>query len=249
MTRPGISSVLRNPRRMGGAVVKRVLMLGARLDGLHDVRWRLRSRESTFSRVYENRGWGSDESGSGTGSELRATETIRAKLPDLLERLGADSLLDAPCGDWNWMRHVDLRVLRYYGVDIVQSVIDANRASFGSATHTFEVGDLTSDALPHADVILCRDCLVHLSFQDDSATLENLRRTGATWVLLNTYPEVEHNGNQFTGQRWRRLNLMLPPFNFPAPIEMFSDGGDVDPNQLGLWRLQELPHIEWRGTS
>lgn len=241
-----IRSLLRDPRRVGNAVVQRVLMLGARLKGLHDLRWRLKSRQAVFSTVYSEHSWGSDESGSGTGSELRATETVRLRLPDLVKRLGAESLLDAPCGDWNWMQHMELPVNRYHGVDIVQSVIDANTAKFGDSTHTFTVGDLTSDPLPEVDVVLCRDCLIHLSFQDASAVLDNFRRTGATWVLLNTYPEIKHNGNQFTGQRWRRLNLMLAPFNFPEPVEALPDGGDVDPSQLGLWRLQELPSMEYR---
>jgi SAM-dependent methyltransferase len=202
-----------------------------------------------FSEIYDKRSLGSEESGSGTGTELRATETIQQQLPDLLRRLGAKILLDAPCGDWNWMQHITLPVERYYGVDIVPSVIEADRTRFGDSTHTFEVADLTSDPLPKADVILCRDCLVHLSFQDIATTLENFRGTGATWLLLNTYPEIEHNRNRFTGQHWRRLNFLLPPFGFPAPIETIPDGGDVDPSQLGLWRLQEMPHVQSAGSS
>ena len=45
------------------------------------------------------RGWGSDESGSGIGSELGATEALREYLPGLFKRLGVRKVLDAPCGD------------------------------------------------------------------------------------------------------------------------------------------------------
>jgi SAM-dependent methyltransferase len=232
-----------DPRRVAGAVAKRVHQLGARSNALHTLRSRVKPRRDVFTRAYESDAWGSSESGSGTGSELRATADIRVSLPDLLSRLGATSLLDAPCGDWNWMRHVELPIEEYYGVDIVPGVIEANQAAFGGEHRHFAVADLTRDVLPKVDVILCRDCLVHVSFQDAGEILESFRRTGATWLLVNTYPEVEHNRNQFTGRHWRRLNLTLSPFAFPAPAELLPDGGDVDPSQLGLWRLRDLPRM------
>lgn len=221
----------------------RAVQMLAGWRGVHSLRWRLTSRQGIFSQTYDERTWESDESGSGTGSERRATGNIREALPDLVERLGARTLLDAPCGDWNWMRHVELPVEQYTGVDIVPHVVDANRKRFGDERHIFSVADLTRDPLPHADAILCRDCLVHVSFQDAALILENFRRTGATWLLLNTYPEVRRNRNQFTGSNWRRLNLQLPPFEFPEPTETLPDGGDVDPSRLAIWRLQELPSM------
>lgn len=215
----------------------------ARWGAFHRLRWRVTSREAVFTQVYQSAGWGSAESGSGTGSELRATAEVRERLPGLLSRLGATSMLDAPCGDLNWMRHVELPVRNYYGVDIVPSVITENRQRFGHAHRRFAVADLTRDKLPRADVILCRDCIVHVSFEDAALILENFRATGATWLLLNTYPEVDRNRNQFTGGNWRRLNFRLPPFNFPEPVESFPDGGDIDPSRLALWRLEDLPRV------
>jgi hypothetical protein len=215
-----------------------------RLEKAHQLRFRYTSRQDVFTRVYESAAWGSQESGSGTASELRATGNVREWLPDVLSRLGARSLLDAPCGDWNWMQHVDLSGLdEYYGVDIVRPVIEQNAAKFGGPRRHFSVADLTSDPLPRADAILCRDALVHVSYQDAAKILAGFAATGATWLLLNTYPEVSQNRNQFTGHRWRRLNFRLEPFEFPEPLEMVPDGGDVDPSQLSVWRLQELPPV------
>jgi hypothetical protein len=215
-----------------------------RLEQAHQLRFRYTSRQDVFTRVYESAAWGSQESGSGDGSELRATGNVRDWLPGALSGLGVKSLLDAPCGDWNWMQHVDLSGLdEYYGVDIVRPVIEQNTAEFGGPHRHFAVADLTADTLPRADAILCRDALVHVSFQDAARILANFASTGATWLLLNTYPEVTRNRNQFTGQRWRRLNFRLEPFGFPEPAEMVADGGNVDPSQLSVWRLQELPAV------
>lgn len=219
-----------------------------RLPAMHRLRWRVTSREKLFSQVYETAGWASAESGSGTGSELRATVDIRQNLPEVLTRLEARSLLDAPCGDLNWMSQIELPVDEYYGVDIVPSVIAANERQHGAGNRTFAVADLTRDELPQADAILCRDCLVHVSFQDAALILDNFRSTGANWLLTNTYSEVESNRNQFTGRNWRRLNLTRPPFDFPEPVESFPDGGDVDPSRIGVWPLQELRLPEPHGT-
>ena len=59
-------------------------------------------------------GWQSPESKSGGSSTLSATAAIRAALPRLLSDLGVAVLIDAPCGDFNWMRHVDLPVQNVY---------------------------------------------------------------------------------------------------------------------------------------
>jgi hypothetical protein len=45
----------------------------------------------------------------------------------VLHDLGAQSLLDAGCGDFNWMRTVDLPGIKYIGVDVVSDLIERNR--------------------------------------------------------------------------------------------------------------------------
>jgi len=237
------ASAVRRPRAAALMVRSRISRVAARYDTAHRMRLSVRSRTDAFSRAYEGSVWGSRESGSGTGSELRATGVVRAQLADLLRRHDVTSLLDAPCGDWNWMQHVDLTGIEYFGADIVPAVIAADRRRFERPGVSFAVADLTRDRLPSVDAVICRDCLVHVSYQDISAILANFRSTGASWLLLNTYPEVEINRNQFTGLSWRRLNFRLQPFNFPDPVDALSDGGDVDPSQLTLWRMRDLPEL------
>ena len=240
---PNLSS-LRDFDRIRWGVTARLKRPLEKLGRAHELRFRHTSRQAIFTEAYDSASWGSQESGSGTGSELRATGNVREWLPEVLSRLGVKSLLDAPCGDWNWMQHVDLSGLdEYYGVDIVRPVIEANVSKFGSPHRHFKVADLTCDTLPTADAILCRATLVHMSYQDAAKILENFASTGARWLLLNTYPEVTRNRNLFTGRRWRRLNFRLAPFEFPEPVEMVPDGGDVDPSQLTVWPLQDLPPV------
>jgi hypothetical protein len=199
-----------------------------------------------FERIEQTNLWGAASSVSGLGSEDTATAAIREALPSLLQRLGARSLLDAPCGDAGWIGRVKLE-LDYIGIDIVPSLIEANnrRVADGELAGRFLVADITRDALPRADLILCRDCLVHLSFQNIARVTARFRESGAHFVLVTTFPEWEHNRDCEDGD-WRALNMTKAPFDWPAPRELIDerceegDGGWRD-KSLGLWRLDELP--------
>ena len=84
-------------------------------------------RKTAFERIYSANEWGSNESRSGLGSNLDLTHQVRRALPPLLRGLAVKSMLDAPCGDYNWMPHVDLGSTNYIGCDIVPELITANR--------------------------------------------------------------------------------------------------------------------------
>lgn len=195
-----------------------------------------------FERIAQTNLWGAATSVSGLGSEDTATAAIREALPALLQRLGARSLLDAPCGDAGWIGRIKLKV-DYTGIDIVPSLIDANnrRASRGELNGRFLIGDITRDALPRADVILCRDCLVHLSFANIARAIAGFHGSGARFLLVTTFPEWENNEDCEDGD-WRALNMQKAPFNWPPPRELIDErceegGGGWRDKSLGLWRL------------
>lgn len=198
-----------------------------------------------FRRIHETNLWGA-ASVSGLGSEADATAVLRAELPPLLTRLGATSLLDASCGDAGWINQVDLG-LRYVGVDIVPALVEnlQARAGRGDIRGAYRLADLTRDPLPNCDVVLCRDCLVHLSFANIGRAVANLRRSGATWLITTTFPEWQTNRDCDDGD-WRALNFERPPFGWGPPVELINencleaDGGWRD-KSLGVWRLQALP--------
>lgn len=217
---------------------------------LHAILWKLgvRARASSprqravFTRIYHNNEWGGGESRSGQGSTRARGAEFREQLAALLDRLGVVTLLDAPCGDFNWMRDLEAASLRsYIGVDIVEELIAANRAQYGADGRQFHCGDLTRDPLPRADLILCRDGLVHLSFADIRAALRNFKRSGSRYLLATTFDDVEVNTDIPTGS-WRALNLRTAPFGFPPPLAAIADAPRNYPDkQLALWELASLP--------
>ena len=160
-----------------------------------------------FRRIHDTNLWGAPESASGLGSELDATAVLRVELPRLFEKLGVTSLLDAPCGDAGWISRTDLGV-RYVGVDIVPSLIKSlqARAAAGDIKGEFHLADITADTLPRCDAILCRDCLVHLSFANIERAVANFRASGASWLIATTFPEWLSNADCEDGD-WRALNL------------------------------------------
>jgi hypothetical protein len=209
---------------------------------------------SRFERIVSTNMWGAATSVSGLGSEDDATAAVKEALPNLLDRIGARSLLDAPCGDASWIRNCSLGV-SYTGIDIVPSLIAANviQAERGELAGDFLTADITKDALPCADVILCRDCLVHLSFENIGRVIKQFRASGARWMLATTFPGWETNHDCEDGD-WRALNFQSSPFFWPAPRELINErctegGGGWSDKSLGLWLLSDLPAQQAAGDE
>lgn len=202
------------------------------------------SAAEAFRHALQTNHWAGAESNSGPGSGLDQTAALRTALPALFGRLGISSLLDLPCGDWRWMATVDLRGLRYTGGDLLEELVVQNRRHYGGPGRRFVPLDITASDLPDADLLLCRDCLVHFSFADIEKAFRNIRRSGIACLLTTTFPAESLNADIVTGD-WRPLNLQAPPFDFPAPTELINEGctegdGAFADKSLGLWRVGEL---------
>lgn len=194
--------------------------------------------EAIFTEIYQKNAWGSPESRSGNGSALFRTESLRMALPVLLKGLDVKIMVDAPCGDLNWMRMAKLPIQKYIGCDIVSDLIIENQAKYANDTCQFHVVNIAKDILPYGDLIFSRDCLQHLDFASCLKALENFKLSGAKYLLtsshtINTNQEI----NQIGG--YRPLNLEKAPFNFPRPLFMIPDYDDY-PKHLCLWSLESL---------
>lgn len=199
------------------------------------------SLEQRFTGIYEQGIWSeglADVPGSGAGSTLAATRTLRDRLPSLLTELGATSLLDVGCGDLHWMSQLELPC-PYLGIDIVPAVIDRNIAAFGSETRRFAVLNAVSDPLPRADVVLCREVVFHLSFADARALLRNLLTSGCRWVMLTTDSATRFNADIETGGA-RILNLEIAPFRLGTPHDAIIENESYPGRRIGLWSADQL---------
>lgn len=197
-----------------------------------------------FDYFYRNNIFEGQESISGEGSSISQTRIIAAKLQKLCKELKIKSIVDAPCGDLNWIKHLDLGKVKYYGVDVVQTLIDKNMSELSTKSRTFICADLINYVPPKVDLILCRDCLVHLTFEDAKKVILNFKKSGSKYLLTTTFPQRKSNLD-LGSTIWRTLNLQKLPFRFPKPKKILNEGCTEMNNQytdksLGLWKISDI---------
>lgn len=201
--------------------------------------------EKVFTDIFCGGKWGRGRSKSGTGSTLEATQPLRAGLATLFSDFQLTTFIDAPCGTAEWITEVTRPLNLYLGFDLVRDLIDTARSTPGlPVNHLFNVADITTDVLPKADAILCRDCLVHLPFALALQALSNFKASGSTYLLATTFPK--HDNDELSGLgSWRPINLELAPFNFPPPLRLIRDrvereGDRWADKSIGVWRLDSI---------
>lgn len=199
-----------------------------------------------FREAYHSNLWGGD-SRSGPGSGADQTAAVAAAIPGLCARLGVVRLLDVPCGAHSWMARVDLKGVSYVGGDIVPEIVERNRRDHAGAGREFLRLDITKDRLPAADLMLCRDCLVHLSNADIRTALANIAASEIRWLLTTTFPAEPENVDIVTGD-WRPIDLTKPPFELPQAVELLNEGcteqdGAFADKSLGLWSVSSVAEV------
>jgi hypothetical protein len=200
--------------------------------------------EEIFTEIYKKGSW-KGAVPSGPGSSLKATELVRPRLMTLFARFEIRTLCDAPCGDGSWIFEITRELTHYFGVDVVADLVEANLQKNLPLNHFFRAGDLTTEILPRADAILCRDCLVHFPLETAQKTINLFKQSGSTYLITTTFPRHDYNIQAAMGS-WRPLNLQQSPFDFPSPIEMIAERAlnpedKYNDKALGVWLLSDIP--------
>lgn len=212
--------------------------------------------QQKFCDIYHSATWRQGVSVSGIGSEHEQTEKLVKYLRFLIGMEGVTSIVDCPCGDMNWQPAflVDLPAeIQFTGIDIVPELIAANTEKFGDTSNwRFEIGDIITNPIPACDLLIVRDCFVHLTNEQIHAALENIKRSPVKLVALTTFPTQFESNAELTPEQWeskmiwRPLNMRHAPFNLPFPtyqlIEQCSQsGGKWRDKCLSVWRVSDLP--------
>jgi hypothetical protein len=198
-----------------------------------------------FTNYFNNNSWNGKESLSGPGSDYEQTKFLIPELNVLLKRLDIKTILDVPCGDFNWMKMVNLNDITYHGGDIVDKVVALNNKKYKSDNISFSSIDIVNDLLPKYDMIMVRDCLVHLNTEEVFKALQNIKKSKSKYLLTTnfTWKHIENNKEIKTGD-WRRINLEEHPYNFKRPEEIIIEGNiqshDRD-KTMSLWLIKDIP--------
>jgi SAM-dependent methyltransferase len=212
-------------------------------------KFKLKTSSDVFTDIYKFNLWYSQESTSGGGSTLEATVTIREQLPIIISKFSINSILDVPCGDYNWMKEVP-KTCNYLGGDIVAEMVKNNQRMYSSNKVQFKQIDITTDTLPQVDLIFCKDCLQHLSYQRVKEALNNFKRSGSKYLLVTSYPKTWKNHDIYDGD-YRPLNLLKTPFCLSNSLlkiheKSTSSGVEID-KTMYLYDLESIPYFEVSG--
>jgi hypothetical protein len=199
------------------------------------------------------------ETMDGPGATVESTARLREWLADILAKYRIASMLDVACGDWNWMRLVDLTGVDYLGWDVDEGRVKRCVLRVGAQEFTglpkqlrFEtVNMLTVEAVPYHDLILCRHALQHLPVNDlIEFMLVKFRLSESPYLLTTTFPGADNSfewdphgsDHAWRGYFERPYDLCAAPFNLDPPLESFTEnlgpGGILTvPHELALFKL------------
>ena len=178
---------------------------------------------------------------------MEQTQYILKELPKVIKKYKNKKYPRyTPCGDFYWMKEHDFKNLNYVKTDIVSDLIKKNNYHFRTKNISFKTLDIINDDLPYADLLFCRDCLVHLSLNDIFKALRNIKRTKFKYLITTNFLKRDSNVDIATGS-WRTINLCKPPFNFPKPIENIYENCTEGANKfsdkvLSIWDFKDIPY-------
>lgn len=205
-------------------------------------RFKGKPAEEVFETIYKENHWQDAESKSGTGSNIINTEEVIGLVNQVIQLLKVKSMMDIPCGDFNWMKEVNLQGVKYIGADIVSELVINSRNQYSTKGISFQKLNILESSLPAVDLIFTRDCLVHFSYTDIQRTIASIKASRSSYWITTTFPE-HTNYDIITGD-WRPINLQAEPFNFPEPLYLFNEKCFEDDRyrdkSLAVWEISAI---------
>ena len=174
---------------------------------------------------------------------------LREKLLKLINDYKIGAICDIPCGDFNWMVEVmnGLEKVNYMGGDIVAPLIEDNIEKYASENISFTIFDMTKDPFPKCDLLIVRDALVHLSFEDINLFLMNLSKNKPQYFLTTTHTthivDQMFSNKDIKAGEWRPIDIFKKPFSFPNRSLMDIDDWVIPhrPKKMCLFRGDDVP--------
>jgi len=209
-----------------------------------------------FTKIYLLNSWGNNESVSGPGSTLKNTKSLRKKLPLLCKKFNIKSILDVPCGDFNWMKNFLKKKnnIKYMGGDIVKEIIANNNKLYKKKNISFKQINILKARLPKYDLMICRDCLMHFSNEDIFKSFINFSNSSIKYLLTTSHLENKKgkfkniiNKDIVTGG-FRFLDLFSKPFNLNKKVLYTIDDCEFEigkkiKSKMYLFTKQDIKRI------
>ena len=162
-----------------------------------------------FSSIYSRGEWGK---GSGVGSAPETSRPYVDFLTQFIEINRVGSIVDFGCGDWQFSQFINWSQVRYFGFDVVGSVIRENILRFaktGISFHEFE----NFDAIPKVDLVVCKEVFQHLPNHIVISYVNELRKKCRFMLITNDETPTDIVNNEIIIGKWRPIRLDREPFS------------------------------------
>ena len=166
-----------------------------------------------FNTIYKQKIWAGGTSGSGSNPAI--LQGYMSFLEKFIRDNKITSIADIGCGDWQYMRLVNLKGVTYTGYDVASPVIEANQQKFSAPNIDFVLYDGNFAEIKAADLAICKDVLQHLPNKNIFNFIENIKKFKYVLVANDIADNMTTNVDIPMGQ-CRPLDLRLPPFNIAA---------------------------------
>ena len=176
-----------------------------------------------MQQIYELNLWG-DNGGSfysGAGSHsLHIVKPYMNSVSNFLKSLDKPiDICDLGCGDFNIGMELSHLCKSYTAIDIVPELIEHNKKQFKASNVSFQCLDIAKDQLPHADGVILRQVLQHLSNHEITQIVKKLY--AYNYIILTEHVpsgDFVPNLDIISGQGIRikknsGVNLLAAPFH------------------------------------
>ena len=206
-----------------------------------------------FDKIYENSYWGN---GSGGGSSPEATGPYKIFLEGFIRQQDIKSIIDLGCGDWQFSQFLDFGGATYIGIDASKNVIANNQQSFSRPGVSFVNLPKDYSELPAADLLVCKDVLMHLStkkVQDILSILPSYKYALITNDIpcISTFgeilqklrrPFVQANNKEIKTGDYRTLDPTQRPFNLKLKKVFEWKGSNLILGKNCEWKKRTYLH-------
>ena len=152
-----------------------------------------------FDFIYKNKIWGEkygDKFYSGHGSHNQKIVTLYVNcIKQFLSTIKEPTVVDLGCGDFSIGSQIFPLTKKYYGVDIVEDLINFNKTKFNHLDLDFIKLDITTDDLPKGNICSAKHVLQHLSNKDISLFINNITNKYKFLIITELLPIGKFRSN------------------------------------------------------
>jgi hypothetical protein len=188
------------------------------------------SLRDAFDEVYKQRMWKQGDADSGVGSEGLPAERYISLVKEYAASHRLRTVVDGGCGDFRVGSQLAPNFERYTALDVSPHIVALNNQRYADLVRknvTFATADMTAATFPHADLVLIRQVLQHLTNAQIGKILANLFASDWRRVLItesvhapddNPSPNLDLPTHTVRTRTSLGSGVFLdkPPFSLPA---------------------------------